>query len=294
MVGHVGTFRSAETRANFLQAFDTAMAPWPDRTDQRVETSFGSTVASTTRGSGGGDPLVLLQGGGSTIAAWAQFADAWRHERPVVAIDTVWDAGRGRQRRPVLTGADAAIWLDETLSALAIDTAHIVGYSYGGWVALNQAVECPSRLLSVTAIEPPGTLTRIPLRAWWRMGAMLLGGEQQYRRYLGWVRGGQLPDSSMMEVMVSARRDFDQRGSPRPRVLSTEQWRSIRTPHAIVLGARSRFVPTRAATAVVRRDSPRAQLRVLPDAGHAALVDEPGVVIEAVRDFADCHDRTTR
>lgn len=294
MASHVGAFRSDRCRARFLRALDVLMADWPDHDDHRVQTSFGSTAATITRHSGSGTPIVLLQGGGSTIAVWARFAEAWRCDRPVVAIDTVWDAGRSFQTRPVLDGASAAVWLDETLAGLGIEQAHIVGYSYGAWVALNHAVEAPSRLRSVTAIEPPGTITGMPLRAWWMMARMLFGGERQYRAYLRWVRGGRIPDSAMLEVLLSARFDFAQRGSPRPRLLTPPQWQSIRTPLAIVLGGQSGMSRASAASAVVHREAPQADLTVVPSASHAVLVDAPECVIETVRRFVDVHDRSRR
>ncbi|MGO2519100.1 MAG: alpha/beta fold hydrolase [Microbacterium sp.] len=292
MDDQVGSFTDDATRAHFLRAFDSAMATWPEREDHRVETSFGATMVSLTGPIGERAPVVLVQGGGSTIASWAPFAEAWRDERPVIAIDTVWDAGRSVQSRPVRSGAEAAAWLEEVLAALEVDRAHLVGYSYGGWVALNHAVHAPGRLLSVTAIEPPGAITGIPLAAWWRMLWMLFGDERQHRAYLKWVRGGRLPESAMLDVMIAARTDFVQRGTPRPTRITKEQWAHLAPPATVVLGGTSRFISTNAATAVLRRDAPQVDVDVLSEAGHAVLVDEPDRLIENFRLFARSHDRT--
>lgn len=290
---HVGRFKDDSSRARFLSVFENAMAAWPERVDRLVETSFGSTMVSTTRQAGDAAPVVLLQGGGSTVAAWAPFAEAWSRDRPVIAIDTVWDAGRSIQSRLVTDGADAAIWVDETLAGLGVDHAHLVGYSYGGWIALNQAVQSSERLLSVTAIEPPGTITGMPIGAWWRMLRMLRGDEQQYRAYLSWVRGGRLPDSAMLDVLLSARTDFVQRGTPRPRRITRSQWRDLDTSVSVILAGRSRFISSNAATAILRRDAPQADVEVLSEASHAVLVDEPRRIIEHFRQFAERHERTS-
>jgi|SRR5690625_3575037 len=189
-------------------------------------------------------------------------------ERPVIAIDTVWDAGRSVQTRPVLDGKESATWLDETLAGLGVDQAHLVGYSYRAWVALNQAVEAPTRVRTVTAIEPCGTITPLPVGAWIRMIGMLLGGERQHRGYLRWVRGGRLPDSTMLELLLSARSAFRQFGSPRPRLVSAEQWSELRMPLTVVLGGRSRLVAAAAAEEKLRREVPKAEVEVLSDASH--------------------------
>lgn len=42
----------------------------------------------------------------------------------------------------------------ELLDALSIERAHVVGYSYGGTIALELAAEAPDRLLSLSLLEP--------------------------------------------------------------------------------------------------------------------------------------------
>jgi pimeloyl-ACP methyl ester carboxylesterase len=55
---------------------------------------------------------------------------------------------------------DTSQWLDDVLAALDLDRAHLVGLSYGGWLALNQARRSPDRLASITSVDPPGALGR--------------------------------------------------------------------------------------------------------------------------------------
>lgn len=286
----VGTFSDDEARRDFLAALDVAMERWPLHEDRTIETDFGRTAISIVPGEGAGDPVVLLQGGGSTIAIWSLLAAAWRSDRSVVAIDTVWDAGRSEQLAPVRDGRDASAWLDAVLDGAGIAHAHLVGYSYGAWLAMQHAARAPERLRSVTAIEPPGALVDLPPAAWAHMLRMLVGGTEQYRTYLAWVRGGRLPDSTMLDLLLAARRSFTARGTPRPARLSREDWRGMRVPLAVVLAGRSRLVPTGRATRVVRRRAPSAELHVLPAASHAVLVDEPETLVDVVASFAALHD----
>jgi pimeloyl-ACP methyl ester carboxylesterase len=60
----------------------------------------------------------------------------------------------------------ARSWLDELLAKLSDRPAHLVGFSYGGWVAMNQAIRAPGRLASITLLDPAG-LTRLDARFWW-------------------------------------------------------------------------------------------------------------------------------
>src|SRR5207245_1561746 len=79
---------------------------------------------------------------------------------PVYAIDTITDPGRSSQSAPVRNGEDLAAWLAEVLDALHLDRVHLVGLSYGGWLALNQAHRSSNRIASVTAVDPVGALGR--------------------------------------------------------------------------------------------------------------------------------------
>ncbi|MFV0533740.1 MAG: alpha/beta fold hydrolase, partial [Cumulibacter sp.] len=174
---------------------------------------------STTMRTPTSAPLVLLQGDGSTAAIWTNLAATWTQNRPITAIDTIWDAGRGLQPAPIPDGAHAAAWLAEVVDGLGYDCFHLLGYSYGAWLALEFASRHSDRLHTCTAIEPPAAIAPIPLTAWWRILRMIVGGERAFRSYLSWVRGGVLPDAASLELLLSAQRDFTPRGSPPPRAL---------------------------------------------------------------------------
>ena len=280
----VGRFRGADARARFMRAFDRAMETWPARVDHQVETSYGATVVSASRTRRSTIPALLLPGGGSTIASWGPFVSAWESERQIFAVDTIWDAGRSVQTKPLPTGAEVASWLEQTLDGLGIEKVHLVGFSYGGWAALNQLVRFPSRLQSVTALDPPGSLAPIPLGTWARMLAMLLGDEERYRSYLAWVRGGKLPESTTLDLLIASRREFVQAGTPRPQRIAPSEWAALDSRVAVLLGGKSRFVPRRA-EATLRRRAPESEVKRFPNASHALLVDEAEAITQYVNTF---------
>src|SRR5262249_51736725 len=129
-------FTSEKSRVTFMTAYEAALDDaWPQRRTVEVETSFGTTRVVMEAPSGaGGAPFVLLPGGGGNALMWHGHLDALRSSaRPIVAIDPIGDPGGSTQRRPFADGAEVAAWLDEVLTALDIDRAHMIGASYGGW-----------------------------------------------------------------------------------------------------------------------------------------------------------------
>lgn len=72
------------------------------------------------------------------------------------AIDSMGEAGRSVQTRPIPDEQANADWLDEVLAGLGHERYHLVALSRGGWLALNQAIRAPGRVARVTAFDPGG------------------------------------------------------------------------------------------------------------------------------------------
>ena len=83
-------------------------------------------------------PVVFLHGSGGTALAWSGYVTRIGG-RVAIGIDTIGDAGRSKQDVAVEDAADYAAWLEETLVGLDVERADLVGMSYGGFLALNQA-----------------------------------------------------------------------------------------------------------------------------------------------------------
>lgn len=102
---------------------------------------------------GEGPPLVLLNGGMMTIAAWEPIAARLRERHTVLRFDF-----RGQALAPVALG-DEPRTLDEhvddveaLLDAVGWDTAHFVGVSFGAEVALALLARAPERFRSLVVI----------------------------------------------------------------------------------------------------------------------------------------------
>lgn len=288
----VGRFRSPEARGRFLKQLNAVLGSWPERTDSTIETTFGTTAYSSispTRSpsltGSNARPLVLLQGGNSTVAGWTKLIGPWSSTRPVIAIDTIWEAGRSTQLAPMASGELVSQWLDEVLEGLGLDSLHLVGYSYGAWAALNQVLRTPDRLATVTAIDPPGAITGIPLPAWARMIRLMRGSRDEALSFLAWVRNGELPSSPMKELLLSSTTDFVKRGSPLPRKLRADDWASITVPLQVIIGGNSQFVPRRALR-TLRRHAPGVEVHVLDGISHAVLSDAPEATVSIVEALA--------
>ena len=108
------------------------------------------------RGSGEGPPVVLVPGGLSGWISWEPHAAILARRRRVVRVQLLNMAAAERGRGPgegysLRTETEA---LARTIDGLGADRVHLVGWSHGGGVALDYALEHPDRLASLTLIEP--------------------------------------------------------------------------------------------------------------------------------------------
>lgn len=98
---------------------------------------------------GAGDPVLLIHGSGPGVTAWAN----WRMTMPalaerfrVIAPDMV---GFGYTERPTEATYSMSTWTEHAiavLDALGIESAHVVGNSFGGSLALSLAINHPERV----------------------------------------------------------------------------------------------------------------------------------------------------
>ena len=207
---------------------------------------------------------MLLHGAGDNASSWYPHVAALAEAGPVYGIDMPGDANPSVPRGPLTPPASCAAWLDELLAQLSDHPAHLVGVSYGGWVAMNQAIRAPERVASVTLLDPAG-LTRLDARFWWWFtisGLASLTPMPLRRRLARWLDAPVMLDQELMTLMWAGIRGY--RAEPKkPGILTDDELRAITVPALLVTGARSALL-----TPAEARDRaslmPHAQVAVVP------------------------------
>ncbi|MGV9787319.1 alpha/beta fold hydrolase [Streptomyces sp. NPDC003435] len=292
----VGRYVSDTLRDRYFAACDAVYALGaPARAETDVETSFGTThvyrYGPTDPAALSRTPVVLVHGAGTCSAMWYPNTPALSADRPVYAIDTPGDPGRSLQRAPLHRPEHAAQWLDETLAGLGLDRVHLVGSSYGGWLALNQAHRGPDHLASVTLLDPGG-LEKVGLRffVWIFAGLFATFAPKALRpRLAAWLEQPVLVVPELRTMVRLAGRAFRVR-RPAPLPLSEGELSTIRTPLYLVLGERSLLVHPRLQVERVPRLIPGARAEVVSNTGHGPQIDHADEVNRRMLSFMASHD----
>src|ERR1035438_9603782 len=284
--GEPGSWIDDAARERFLAAYERAFALWPQpREDLDIETATATTRVHAYRPHPDGPPVVLLSA--FNAASWYPHAAALGKDGPVYGIDMPGDANPSVARALMTPPASCAAWLDELLAQFSDRPAHLVGFSYGGWIAMNQAIRAPGRVASVTLLDPAG-LTRLDARFWWWLtisGLASLTPMPLRRRLARWLDSPVMLDRELMTLMWAGIRGY--RMEPKfPRILTDDELRAIPVPVLLVTGARSAMLTPAQARA---RGSlmPHAEVAVVP--GSHGGFNRIGELNDRIAAFIEAH-----
>ncbi|WP_344660488.1 alpha/beta fold hydrolase [Catenulispora subtropica] len=266
-------------RAAYQQTFDRV---WPvPATPLDVPTAYGTTRVHRC-GSQDGTPIVLLPASGGNALMWHRYIEPLSREHAVYAVDTVGEPGLSVQTAPLADGRDLADWLDQTLDGLDLAGVHIVGASYGGWVALSHQVHHPGRAAGLTLVDSAG-FAEVGFRFYlWLIGGGLAGlALRPLRpRLARIVHNSAILDDDLMGLM-KASMGFRRR-LPAATVFSDEELERIRVPAQFLLGASSALHRSGQVADHLHRVLPAAQVEIVPGTGHALSTDEPALVLDRI------------
>ena len=225
---------------------------------------------------GSGEPLLLLHGGLVTI-------ETWENQRPALAdhYHVYLPERRGHGRTPDVPGptgydlmaADTAAFMQ----ALAIPSAHLVGWSDGGNVALEMALARPELVRKLVLIGAAADFS----------GSTADGTE--------WVNS--LTPDKLPPFLTGPYARLSPDGPEHLRVVAEktiEMWKTqprhemselaaITAPTLILIGDNDGVTIEHAAQML--RAIPNAQLAVIPGADHGVMLDKPEIVNRLILDF---------
>jgi pimeloyl-ACP methyl ester carboxylesterase len=129
------------------------------------------------------------------------------------------------------------------LERLEIEAAHLVGVSFRGWLACNQAVRVTQRVGSISLLEPVITFAPLPLGAIVRTipTILLIVRNRAVPRFLSWVdaRGSAAPEDDPVGRVIGASMREYRPALPQPKVFTDHELRLISVPALVLIAGRS-------------------------------------------------------
>jgi len=251
---------------------------------------------------GSGDPLVLLHIGANPWKKWENCLAALT-ARYDVFVPTLagFDGGRPLRNPATLSAVTDAVEAD--LDAAGIDTAHIVGNSLGGWLAMELARR--GRARTSIAFSPAGGWVtpwgRFRARFYFQLNLVLnaLSGPMKpllfrssfVRRIVlsGSLRYG---NRISREQALAIARD-SMRADPRLflRLLravtneTVQPYPDLGIPSLVVWSEKDRLTPLHPDGDTWRAATPHMAWRIIPDVGHMPMFDDPDAVAQTILEW---------
>lgn len=248
---------------------------------------------------GDGPPLVLLNGGFMSIAAWEPFAVSLASSHRVIRCDF---------RGQFLTPGPYPLSLDEhardvlaLLDALGVRSAHVAGASFGAEVAMLVAARAPDRVDRLTVITATERTTERMRRDAGEVRALAEeaaagrreAAERMFRRVLGdtwsaaWL-AQQPPDfvEARIQQLVLLPEVYFAGAAALLRLLETldltPDLGGISAPTLVIGGEEDQVFPPEHSHAIAEA-IPNARLEMIAGTGHGLLMERAARVVELLR-----------
>ncbi|KRA17401.1 alpha/beta fold hydrolase [Lysobacter sp. Root604] len=281
-------FSSPESEARYRTAYDAVLRAWPmDYQELDVPTRYGATHVIAS-GPESAPALVLLPSFAGSATLWRPNVAALSAVYRTYAVDTPGQAGKSVQTRAFANAQDLADWLSDLLDGLGVARASLVGASYGGFLALNQALRAPERVRRVALISPAGVFVGGLLWAFLRARiARWLRGQR--RRGIADLLGPDatlhVDDEAWAALMAVVMSDSARPNLIAPPVFDTAELATIRAPTLLLIGERETLYPARKTLRRALARMPGLSGEVIPGAHHLAALAKPDEVNRLLLSF---------
>ncbi|MFT3706036.1 MAG: alpha/beta hydrolase [Archangium sp.] len=236
----MSVFKNPEAKAAVVTWFERFRARISTAVEsRRVTTKFGETHL-LVGGPVEAPPLVLLHGAlASSAHVLVELAPLLERFR-VYAIDVIGQSSMSADVRMSAKNDDYGKWLDEVMQQLSLPRAHVVGVSFGGFVATRLAVVAPSRVVKLALLTPAGLVSGPGWQGFVEVGwpmtmYLFFPSPQRLRKFLSGLLTT-LDDAEWIDFLGVAFRSYALRKMDVPKLARPEELAGFDAP-TLVLGA---------------------------------------------------------
>jgi pimeloyl-ACP methyl ester carboxylesterase len=256
---------------------------------------------------GSGPVVLLLHGLGCDHTTWGPVMESLARTHTVIAPDLLGHGSSDKPRADYSVGGYAN-GMRDLLTVLGVDTATVVGHSFGGGVAMQFAYQYPERNERLVLVASGGlgpdvspAIRAITTPGFHQvMGLLAAPGLRHVTtaamRLLARSRVSQLRDLGEAADIYDSFKDPRTRAAIRHVVRAVVDWRgqivtmadraylTEAMPMCVVWGADDAVIPVSHASSASAL-APSARIEIVPNAGHFPHRDHPERFVKIVRDF---------
>jgi pimeloyl-ACP methyl ester carboxylesterase len=240
-------------------------------------------------GSQDDSPLVLFHSAGSGAVQWFRNVESLSQYYRTYAVDVIGEANKSITTRRLNRRQEFVDWMIDLFNGLRIESADLIGNSFGGFLAFNTALYSSERVKKVVLISPAATFMQIWAWTWhiafpYKLG-YTLGSRRMILCGFKWIWQGFPRDECFTQFTEFGKTNGFPSNQLPPPVYNNEELRKIQTPMLLLIGDHEViYNPER----VIRRATRLVaglKAEIIPNANHNAQVTAPDVVNKKILDF---------
>jgi pimeloyl-ACP methyl ester carboxylesterase len=247
---------------------------------RHIATRLGDTHVVVS-GPAAAPAVLLLPSLAASAMLWKPNAEALSAAFRIYAVDTIGQTGKSVPTRRIRNRRDMADWLNDLMDGLGIARASIVGSSYGGFLALNQASLAPDRVDRLVLISPAASFVGF---GWMFYYAMFVKGP--VRRFFRGRNGGnktlpggiKLAADSWGKLMAVTMTESALPNLARAIVFDRRALKAVRAPTLLLIGENEVLYKPAETIAIAEGRLPGLRGEVVPNADHLASLSAPADV----------------
>jgi 2-hydroxy-6-oxonona-2,4-dienedioate hydrolase len=281
--------------------------------DERTITLMRLGVEVRIQELGEGEPVLFIHGGPNSGSTWAGVAAKMTGYRSLLIDRPGTGLSAAARIGPGNLGEVAERFVADVLDGMGLGWAHVVGSSFGGFLALRSAAAAPERFgrmvqmgcpAGAPGIGMPGFMKAMVTPGVGRLIAALPPAERSARMIFGQIGHGRSLDAgyipqAFFDWYLALQRHTDTMANESQLIRGLASVRAgwhpalsldedllgrVTTPTHFFWGADDPFGGYDVARQLVG-SMPAAELAMVPEAGHLPWLDDPTGAAEAIRSF---------
>jgi len=262
-------YRSKYGKEIIINYYDSLLTKWVNPSNKLVlENKFGNTFIIES-GEINNPPLILLHGTGSNSLMWMSDTYEFSKYYHVFAIDIIGDCGKSSENRPDLNSADYSDWLLFIITSLKLNKVSIIGYSFGGWIALDFASKFPEKILKLVLLATAG-VTDVKLGTLFWLLITSVSGKWGFNKLNKMVYGNIQLNKIVLDFVLIVKKFYKPRTDRIPKI-SDISLNNIDSPVLFIGGDNDCFFDSMQTAARLKQNINEVQCLILKNTNHIML-----------------------
>jgi pimeloyl-ACP methyl ester carboxylesterase len=223
---------------------------------------------------------------------WIPNIEALSQTYRTYAVDNIYDCGRSIYTRALRKPEDFVNWLDELFTELEPDNPiHLVGLSYGSWLAHQYALQFPQRVRKIVLLAHP---TIVPMNKEFIFRLLFsFVSPRLFKKFVYWLfqdtaRKDEYSQSLVESIfgdMRLAGKCFKPKAIVNPTAITDDQLHDLQTPALFLVGENEKTFSPHKALQRLHRVAPQIKTELIPQAGHDLNFAQADLINRKILEF---------